>query len=339
MEKVLTVIVPSYNAEAYIRHNLESFCIKRILDDIEILVINDGSYDHTADIAQEIVTRYPDSYKLINKENGGHGSGINCGIQNALGNYLKVVDADDWVDQDAFINLVEILKTCNADVIYSGFLWVFDNGESDMELCQRKAEFKEPFKHVVYQKKYVFDEVAEQLYMKMHNITIRTEILKGHQIQMDEHCYYVDTEFITYSIPYVKTICFINEFVYQYRIGHQGQSISLEKMQMNEQNYDRVLDSLFRFYRKLGKTILCSVEKKDYIARIIARVVAGKIKIMLSFPSSYSKKQELLRFDEKIRVSYPEIYEKNQNCAVHILRMNPYLLYYPASMLVKKKYK
>ena len=181
MEKVLTVIVPSYNAEAYIRHNLESFCIKRILDDIEILVINDGSYDHTADIAQEFVTRYPDSYKLINKENGGHGSGINCGIQNALGNYLKVVDADDWVDQDAFINLVEILKTCNADVIYSGFLWVFDNGESDMELCQRKAEFKEPFKHVVYQKKYVFDEVAEQLYMKMHNITIRTEILKGHQ--------------------------------------------------------------------------------------------------------------------------------------------------------------
>lgn len=271
MEKILTVVVPTYNAEKYLRDNLESFEIPELMQDIEILIVNDGSTDHSLEIAREYTERYPDTYRVITKENGGHGSGINCGIEHAKGTYFKVVDADDWVGKTAFISLVKTLKASDADVVYSGFLWTYDNGEADKTKFQTKAEIEIPFEGVEYQKTYQFDDIADRLYMKMHNMTIRTEILREHQIRIDEHCYYVDTEYILYPIPYVKTISFVDAFVYYYRLGREGQSVGLEKMQKNEQNYDKVLSSLLRFYQQLGQQLPCTDIKKRYIARLIAR--------------------------------------------------------------------
>ena len=338
MEKILTVVVPTYNAEKYLRDNLESFEIPELMQDIEILIVNDGSTDHSLEIAREYTERYPDTYRVITKENGGHGSGINCGIEHAQGTYFKVVDADDWVDKTAFISLVKTLKTGNADVVYSGFLWTYDNGEADKTKFQTKAEIEIPFEGVEYQKTYQFDDIADKLYMKMHNMTIRTDILREHQIRIDEHCYYVDTEYILYPIPYVKTISFVDAFVYYYRLGREGQSVGLEKMQKNEQNYDKVIVSLLGFYEKLEHEILCSKEKKQYIAEIIARVIAGKIKIMLSFPRSSKKRKELIQFERKIQREYPEVYKSNRNKAVSLLRISKYWLYYPASAALRRNY-
>ena len=73
MEKILTVVVPTYNAEKYLRDNLESFEIPELMQDIEILIVNDGSTDHSLEIAREYAERYPDTYRVITKENGGHG--------------------------------------------------------------------------------------------------------------------------------------------------------------------------------------------------------------------------------------------------------------------------
>lgn len=339
MKKILTVVVPAFNADKYLRDNLESFCIEEILSDIDILIVNDGSTDKTEEIAKEFVERYPDTYRLITKENGGHGSGINCGIRNALGKYFKVVDADDWVNGEAFAYLIENLKSKDTDIVYSGFLWAFDMGQEDKSLYQTKAEMTRPFKNVEYGKVYRFDDVADGLYVKMHNLTIKTDILRLNEIVIDENCYYVDTEYITYPIPYVNTICFMEDVVYFYRIGRAGQSVGIEKMQRNECNYDRVIVSLLDFYSMLGKKITCSKEKKQYIARIIARVVAGKIKIMLSFPATQAKKIELMMFDENLRNNYKEIYSCNINRAVSILRKSRFALYYPISKMVQKRYR
>lgn len=337
-DKILTVVVPTYNAENYLRDNLNAFIYEDILPDVEILIINDGSKDKSLDIAMEYVQRYPDSFNVITKENGGHGSGINCGIQNATGKYFKVVDADDWIEADAFRKLLQSLKRMDADVIYSGFLWVFNQGQGDKNLFRKKAEISQPFIGVLYEHNYDFDEIADKLYMKMHNMTIKTDILRKHHILIDENCYYVDTEYITYPIPYVKTISFVHEFVYMYRIGRQGQSVGIEKMQQNETNYDKVLRSLFDFYLQLGREIPCSYEKKRYIERIIARVVAGKIKIMLSFPATRGKKKELQTFDDKLKKNYPNIYDENINKAIAILRKSRYFLYYPISFAVRRKF-
>lgn len=99
MDKVLTVIVPVYNMEKYIRQCLESLVIGEALDRIEVLVVLDGSKDGSAEIAYEFVEQYPDTFRIIYKANGGHGSAINTGLMMASGEYVKILDSDDWVER------------------------------------------------------------------------------------------------------------------------------------------------------------------------------------------------------------------------------------------------
>ena len=112
---------------------------------MEILIIDDGSRDQTGAIADQYAERYPTVVRVIHKENGGHGSGINCGIQNALGRYMKVVDADDWVDPEALDHLIAALKNCRDDVLVSGFYWRFDNGSGEESSFPKKQKFQNHF--------------------------------------------------------------------------------------------------------------------------------------------------------------------------------------------------
>lgn len=121
MDKVLTVIVPVYNMEKYIRQCLESLVIGEVLDRIEVLVVLDGSKDGSAEIAYEFVGQYPDTFRIIYKANGGHGSAINTGLMMASGEYVKILDSDDWVERDAFCRLVDCLETEGTDIVWSNF--------------------------------------------------------------------------------------------------------------------------------------------------------------------------------------------------------------------------
>lgn len=126
MEKILTVTVPSYNVEKFLENTLDSFVDERVLDDIEVLIVDDGSKDKTAEIGRKYEEKYPDTFRVISKENGGHGSTINRGIGEAKGKYFKVVDGDDWVDQDGFAELIQRLKTCDADYVFTNYYEVND---------------------------------------------------------------------------------------------------------------------------------------------------------------------------------------------------------------------
>ena len=110
MEKILSITIPAYNVEKYLDRCLQSFEVPEILDKIEILIINDGSKDKTPDIAQKYCDKYPETYFLYNKENGGHGSGINYGIRYATGKYFKVVDGDDWLNTEELPAFVQMLE-------------------------------------------------------------------------------------------------------------------------------------------------------------------------------------------------------------------------------------
>ena len=182
-------------------------------------------------------------------------------------------------------------------------------------------------------------KVADRLYIRMHNMTIRTAILQEHGIRLDERCYYVDTEYITYPVPWVKTICFADANVYRYRIGRSGQSVEPGQMRRNEKDYDRVAASLFRFYRELGSGVPCTPAGKAYIGGILSRCAASKIKIILSCPASEAERKRLVHMDRRLKEQYPEIYAANRNPAVEILRRSGYLAYRPASMLVRWGYR
>lgn len=379
MRKVLTVVVPAYNAQAYLKKNLDSFCIAGIPEDMEVLVINDGSTDRTGEIAEKYAARYPGRIHVFHKENGGHGSGINSGLSHASGLYFKIVDADDWVDPEAFKKLLAILrkqasvlaadeagcqearargtvskgmdsvpgntgpgtaypKRSTADIVYSGFQWAVQQND-DPNHFRYKSSGHSPFRGVEYGRNYCFGEVADRLYIRMHNMTVRTAILREHQICLDEKCFYVDAEYITYPIPWVKTICFVDANVYRYRIGRIGQSVDIRQMRRNEKDYEKVMASLLRFYGKLGGEIPCAPISKAYVCRILSKYMAGKMKVILSYPASKKKKIQMVELDRRLKEHYPEIYAGNKNLAISILRRSRYLTYRLVSLLVRWRYR
>lgn len=117
MNKILTITVPSYNTEKYIDECMPFLLDDSIVDDIEILVVSDGSKDKTVEVATKWSEKYPQTIRVIEKENGGHGSTINRGILEARGKYFKVVDGDDWVKTENLVKLVEFLKETDVDLI------------------------------------------------------------------------------------------------------------------------------------------------------------------------------------------------------------------------------
>lgn len=123
MYKILTITIPSYNTSQYIDSCLPTFLSnKKILKDIEILIINDGSKDDTLVKAKYYENKYPETIKVVDKENGGHGSTINSGIKLASGKYFKIVDGDDWVDNNNFTNLVQQLKKIDTDMVVNPYV-------------------------------------------------------------------------------------------------------------------------------------------------------------------------------------------------------------------------
>lgn len=318
MEKLLTITVPTYNVESYLSKCLDSFLLKEDSELLEVLIVNDGSTDSSADIAKTYVSKYPNVFRLINKENGGHGSTINEGIKAATGKYFKVVDSDDWVDKDAMKNLIECLKASDSDLVYSNYYWV------DNKTGKKSVEFEKPFSSVEYKKEYVFDEIKEPLFLKMHGYNIKTEILKNIPL-IDEHCFYVDMEFVMFPIPFVKTITFIEDFVYQYRIGLPGQSMDPVKMQRNAANFDRVTDRLFNYYIEQQEKI--SDRKVEYMEHLLGRLVASRMKIYLSNPYSTVIKEQMKAYDKMIKDKYPNVYNAVGNKAVIALRKTGYNLY------------
>ena len=106
--KLLTVAIPCYNSQEYMKHAIESALVGG--EDIEILIVDDGSKDDAAMIADEFEAQYPGIIRAIHQENGGHGEAVNTGLRNAKGLYYKVLDSDDWLDRDALLRVMDQLR-------------------------------------------------------------------------------------------------------------------------------------------------------------------------------------------------------------------------------------
>lgn len=347
-DKLLTVVVPSYNASKYLEFNLRSFLLPAVPEKLEVIIVNDGSTDDTAQIADAYHEKYPETIRVIHKENGGHGSGINAGLRAATGKYFKVVDADDWVDHEALEKLLRYIESFHCayadhadsplipDVIYNNYYWRLTDETKVPDDYERKAEFTEPFSGVEYHKVYDFESVADQCYVKMHNMTVRTALLKENHIHIDEHHYYVDMEYILYPMPFVQTIAFLPDYLYQYQIGRSGQSMDPAKLRKNAAQYDFVLESILNYYDSCCR-IMTQPNKKKYIDRLIARFYAGRVKILLSMDEHGNRKKELLEMEERLKRDFTAIYKANINPAIKALRLSRYSIYGVAAWAVKRK--
>lgn len=272
MKKILSIVVPAYNVEKYLDEILPTYISNKLGGKIEVIIVNDGSKDNTSKIAHEYSKKYSNIFKVVDKENGGHGSTINTGIKVATGKYTRIIDGDDWVDTKLLEKLVNYIENnqVDTDVILNPHNWVYEGTEKVEKISSHALE---------HTKIYRFTEISddiERMY-QMHGINIKTEVLSKIP-QITENCFYVDTQFMVYPIKYIDTVMFLDFSVYQYRYGTTEQSMSMKNQQKNLYMLVKVLDSIIEYNKEVKDE-----KKKKFINGKIARISAKICKIQMSY--------------------------------------------------------
>lgn len=223
-EKILSVVIPSYNSKLYLDKCIRSLIVEDRMDQLDIIVVNDGSTDGSELICQEYIDRYPDSVILVNKENGGHGSAINAGSAIARGRYMKVLDADDWFNTESIPKFLDILQDATADVVLTCHHTInVSTGEIKNWRCFPDEPGQEYTMEEIMGRWKDFDRS-----LTFHGITYRTEFYKEKGVSLAEKVFYEDHEYATYPCCVAKKVMPLDLFIYEYRIGDVSQSVSAE---------------------------------------------------------------------------------------------------------------
>lgn len=297
--KLLTIAIPCYNSSAYMRK-----CIDSLLpggDDVEIIIVNDGSSDNTADIAEEYRERFPSIVKVVNKENGGHGSAVNVGIENAAGLYFKVVDSDDWVSFSAYTEILKLLNNLVQggqfiDMLISNFVY-----EKEGEKRKKVIHYHHalPEERVFTWKDVRHFRVGQ--YILMHSVIYRTNLLRECGLQLPEHTFYVDNIFVFQPLPYVKTMYYLDVNFYRYYIGRADQSVN-EQVMIGRIDQQIMVNKIMVDYYLEEKPRICSNGKvrrymRNYLD--IITTVSSVLLIRSGLEENLEKKKELWNYIKK----------------------------------------
>ena len=294
--KILTITIPCYNSMEYMTNAINSLLVCK--DDVEIIIVNDGSKDETEKIGKEYAEKFPNTVKYIYQGNGGHGEAINTGLKNATGVYFKVLDSDDWFDENCFIKVIETLKN-----LYS------ENKNVDMFLSNYVYEKPSLNKTKVIEYSNVFPtnkifgwsdighfHISQNLLM--HSIIYRKEILLKSKINLPKHTFYVDNLFAFIPLPYVEKIYYMNVDLYRYYIGREDQSVNEQVMisRINQQikvnkimmDNDKILD-------------IENKKLKKYMVKYLSMITAVSTALLIKSGTkeNLEKRDELWEYLEK----------------------------------------
>ena len=316
MNKILSISIAAYNVEKFLDKTLKSLLIDS-MNLLEVLIVNDGSTDKTATIAKKYCKEYPNTFKLIDKKNGGYGSTINAGIRKATGKYFKQLDGDDWYDSKNLEYIINKLININSDVVYSPFITYNEKDDSE-EVTD------------LYSKEYsgeidTFLKNAKR--MKMHSLMFKTKILREKKIKIDEKCFYTDVEYVLYPLIYCKTITIFKEPIYVYRIGRDEQSVSKIGKLKHYKDHIRMSKNILDIIPYLKKQ---SFTKRHYIEKYIAEIEATTVNsFMMLLKATKENYNSIQEFDNFVKSKSYNVYKSMEHYArtIRIIRKNNYLLY------------
>lgn len=222
-DKVLTVAIPCYNSEEYMEHAVRSAVSAG--EQVEVIIVDDGSTDNTAELGKRLESEYP-GVKYVYKENGGHGDAVMTGIRHARGTYFKVLDSDDWLDEDGLRTVVAFLAEeraagCVYDMFLSNYVY---------EKAGEKRKVVIDYKNVVpVGQTFTWSDTSRFKtghYILMHSVIYRTALLKDCGLELPKHTFYVDNIYVYYPLPYVNSIYYMDVNLYHYFIGRDDQSVN-----------------------------------------------------------------------------------------------------------------
>ena len=245
--KYITFTIPSYNSQDYMRHVIDN--LVAVGEDIEVIIVNDGSIDDTGKIADEYQKKYPTIVKAIQKENGGHGSGVMAGINAATGLFYKVVDSDDWVETKDVVDMLDLIKKhinegINVDLYITNYVYEHASDNSQYVMHYRKClPLETPFKWS--EMKHVKLETV----FLMHSLMYRLDKLKESGMELPNHTFYVDDIYAYVPLPHMQTIFYHDLDFYHYFIGREDQSINYGTMCKRYEQQMRVFKIMFTSYK------------------------------------------------------------------------------------------
>ena len=270
--KYISFAIPCYNSQDYMAHAIESILPGG--DEVEIIIVNDGSKDKTSQIAHEYMDKYPDIIKVIDKENGGHGDAVNAGLANASGKYFKVVDSDDWVDEEALHKILMLLRHLEEDNEQIDMLisnYVYEKAGVTHKKCIH-------YRNVLPQDEvFRWDDIGNfrlDQYILMHSVIYRTDMLKLSQMRLPKHTFYVDNIYVYYPLPHVRKIYYLDVDFYRYFIGREDQSVN-EKVMIA-----RVDQQIF-----VTKTMIDMYQLKKVTSKKLRQYMINYLAIMMTVSS------------------------------------------------------
>lgn len=297
--KLLSIAIPCYNSEAYMRNCIHSLLVGG--EDVEIIIVDDGSKDGTAAIADEYAEKYPTIVKAVHQENGGHGEAVNAGIRNAEGLYFKVVDSDDWVSISAYKEILKALRELAGarplvDMVISNFVYEKE-GQKRKKVMNYRTAFPQ-------NKVFTWDEVKflhKGQYILMHSVIYRTKLLRECGLELPKHTFYVDNIFVYHPLPYVKYLYYLDVNFYRYYIGRADQSVNETVMigRLDQQLYVNRL--MIDDYKLSDPRQVPNRKLRHYMKNYleIIMVISSIIAIRSGTEESLEKKYELWKYLKK----------------------------------------
>ena len=291
--KYITFAIPCYNSEAYMEKAINS--ILPAGEDVEILIVNDGSSDRTKKIGKQYAEQFPSIVRVINKENGGHGDAVNSGLSQASGKYFKVVDSDDWVDEDSLMKLLEVIKGFvseeeEVDMIVSNYVYEKTGVEHKKVIHYRNV--------LPQNEIFRWDDIGSfhlDQYILMHSVMYRTEMLKLCQLKLPKHTFYVDNIYVYYPLPHVRRLYYLDVDFYRYFIGREDQSVNEKIMisRVDQQIY--VTKSMISMY---DLRLIGSKKLRKYMINYLAimMTVSSILCIRSKNVENLQKKKELWKY-------------------------------------------
>lgn len=274
-------------------------------EDVEIIIVNDGSKDNTLEIAKQYEEKYPTIVKAIDKENGGHGDAVNAGLRHATGLYFKVVDSDDWVDESSLMKILESLRELVkgeklVDMIVSNYVYEKVGVKHKKVIHYQNVM---PENRVFTWKDMGRFKIGQ--YILMHSVMYRTELLRMCQLELPKHTFYVDNIYVYYPLPYVKTLYYLNVNFYRYFIGRDGQSVNEQNMikRIDQQIFvNKAMIDMYQMNKIANRKLRAYMT--NYLA--IMMTVSSIIAIRSKDPENLEKKTQLWNYlkekDQKLYV-------------------------------------
>lgn len=292
MTKLLSIIIPTYNMAALLPRCLNSLVSAQHADEVEAIVVNDGSKDNSLEVARDYESRFPNTVTVIDKPNGNYGSTINAALPVAQGKYVKVLDSDDWFDTAALDKFLDSIRTVDVDMAITHFSQI---GHSVTEVIRYNTMGREPY---TYGKIYHLDNILPDGYIRfflMHAITYRTQMLRDMGYRQTEGISYTDTEWANFPVYKADTIVFFDINLYQYNLDREGQTMDPSILLKSIPQILKISDSLINYYetnhqdvspmkqaflkkymedryRLMYKVFLLNVPRKDFDASYFTEV-------------------------------------------------------------------